>query len=109
LIKISDIPPGWRYTFHYIDFQKYTFEALLRNEMTGLTFTCAPNPLSPSGCACLVPSASAARCTFSGEDVLTYYEHNDVKFGVWLAVLFAILVAFKLTTYLILKLRGTRN
>jgi hypothetical protein len=22
LIKISDIPPGWRYTFHYIDFQK---------------------------------------------------------------------------------------
>ena len=77
--------------------------------MTGLTFNCATSPLSPNGCACLVPSASAANCTFSGEDVMTYYEHNDVKYGVWLAVLFAILVAFKLATYAILKIRGTRS
>ncbi|KAJ3360862.1 hypothetical protein HDU91_004259, partial [Kappamyces sp. JEL0680] len=108
LIKISDIPAGWRYTFHYIDFQKYTFEAILKNEMVGLTFQCQPNPAS-SGCSCMVPGAGNPQCTFSGEDVMSYYEHDDVKFGVWLAILLAILVVLKLGTYAVLKAKGTKS
>lgn len=108
LIKISDIPAGWRYTMHYIDFQKYTFESLLYNELTGLTFTCASNPRAPNSCSCLVPSSTPSTCTFSGSDVLKYYEHDNVKYGVWFAALVAIFVAFKIGTYLVLKLRGTK-
>jgi ABC-type multidrug transport system permease subunit len=106
LIKISDIPAGWRYTMHYIDFQKYTFESLLSNELTGLTFTCARTVANT--CSCLVPSSTPSTCTFSGNDVLAYYEHTDVKYWVWFLALVGILVVFKFATYLVLKLRGTK-
>jgi hypothetical protein len=106
---VSDVPPGWRYTFHYIDFQKYTFESLLKNEMTGLTFDCEPSPNSLSGCACMVPPANASDCSYSGEDVLKYYEHDDVKFGVWAAILIAIFVFFKLATWITLRIKDKRN
>jgi hypothetical protein len=108
LLKVSDVPAGWRYTFHYIDFQKYSFEALLKNEMTGLTFNCAPSPGSPSGCACMVPPSNATGCTFTGEDVMKYFEHDDVKYGVWAAILISILVAFKLGTWITMHAKDKR-
>jgi hypothetical protein len=106
LIRISDIPAFWRYTFHYIDFQKYAFEAMLKNEMTDITFNCAQGP---TGCACMVPGANLTSCTFTGNDVMNYYEHSDVKYGLWLGILFAILAFFKISTYLVLKIQGTKS
>src|SRR5271163_4560716 len=30
----------WKYTFHQIDYQRFTFEALVRNQMIGSNYTC---------------------------------------------------------------------
>lgn len=107
LIKISDIPAGWRYTLHYVDFQKYTFESLLSNELLGLTFTCAgasnSTRTASESCSCLVPSSTPSTCTFTGYDVLSYYEHTNVSYWLWFVALVAILFAFKFATFLVLK------
>jgi hypothetical protein len=58
---------------------RYAYEALLKNEMEGLIFDCAPSPFSPDGCACMIPSAMG-NCQFSGYDVMAYYEHSDVNY-----------------------------
>jgi hypothetical protein len=86
---------------------RYAYEALLKNEMEGLVFNCAPSPLSPGGCACMVPSAMG-NCKFSGYDVMAYYEHSDVNYGIWLLALFIILFVFKFATYITLKIRGSK-
>jgi hypothetical protein len=86
---------------------RYAYEALLKNEMEGLIFNCAPSPSSPGGCACMVPSA-LGNCQFSGNDVMAYYEHSNVSYGIWLVVLVALLIAFKLGTYITLKVRGNK-
>ena len=109
LIKISDIPAGWRFTLHYIDFQKYAFEALLKNEMTGLVFNCASPQTAGGQCACSVPSALNAVCKFNGQDVLKYYERDNVTYGAWLGYLLAIWAFFKIATYIVLKVRGVKS
>ena len=109
LIRISDIPAGWRYTLHYIDFQKYAFEALLKNEMTGLTFNCAPSTTNGTRCACAVPSTLNSNCKFQGQDVLSYYERANVEYGAWLGYLLAIWAFFKIATFIVLKVRGTKS
>lgn len=74
--------------------------------MTGLKFECAPFPNSISGCACMVPPANASDCSYTGEDVLKYFEHDDVRYGVWAAILIAILIVFKLATLATLRLQN---
>lgn len=105
-IQRQNLPPFWRYSFHYADFQKYAFEGLLKNEMLPNVFQCDQ---TPTGCFCLIPPANATACEFTGRDVLDFYGYTDIEDGKWVGILFAILAAFKLGTYVILKMRGTKT
>jgi len=102
-VQKKNIPAFWQQSFHQIDFQKYTYELLLTNELTGLEFKCDP---SPGGCACIIPSNSGntTGCSFTGEDVLAYYEYSDIPYEEWTPYLLAIFAFFKVATYIVLKI-----
>jgi ABC-type multidrug transport system permease subunit len=99
-IKASDIPPFWRFGFHYTNFQKYGYEAILKNEMEGISFNCSTKYV------CLVPPTDPNSGYFTGEELIVYYEHGNVQYGLWLLYLSIILLVFKLLTYLVLKFSG---
>jgi len=47
----------WRYTFYQIDYQRYAFGALVRNQMYGNTYACGDN------CECMFQTSLAAQPT----------------------------------------------
>lgn len=105
--------------FFQVDFQKYAYELLITNELSGLIFECDSGPRY-DGCQCNYPSFdylikygdggtgegnNKDICEFTGQDVLTYYEYEGVSFTTWCLYMFAIFVFFKLATYILLKIR----
>jgi ABC-type multidrug transport system permease subunit len=105
-VQKKNLPAFWRYSFHLIDFQKYGFEGLVRNEFLGKTFQC---DRVQNGCFCVVPSSAPSSCTFSGQDVLKFMDYEDINDGLWIGIMIAIFFVFKLGTYLVLKWRGTKQ
>jgi len=104
-VQKKNIPDFWRYSFHRIDFQKYAYELLISNEMTGLTFSCK-DP-STGSCACVVPSSKNATssCQFTGEDVLKFYDYADIDYTKWLIIMVVIFCVFKIGTIFLLKIQ----
>lgn len=102
-VRRSNMPNFWRYSFHQIDFQKYAFELLLTNELTGLNFSCGDS------CACMYPSSSNTPCSFTGKDVLNNFEYTDVVYWKWTVIMVAILAFFKLATYAVLKVGASKK
>ncbi|CAJ0746916.1 15613_t:CDS:1, partial [Entrophospora sp. SA101] len=39
-VRRDAIPKLWKWA-HYIDYQKYAFEAIIKNDFLGLTFDCS--------------------------------------------------------------------
>lgn len=104
-VQKKNIPAFWKNSFHQVDFQKYAYELLITNEMSGLTFNCEDD-----GCACVIPSvAGDSNCTFTGEDVLHYFESGDVSYTDWLLIMAGIFIFFKAMTYILLKIQTRKN
>ncbi|KAL2915623.1 hypothetical protein HK105_204808 [Polyrhizophydium stewartii] len=124
-VQRMNLPGFWRYSFHYIDFQKYAFEILVKNEFSeNMWFQCQRvGAVAPGGstaanataaitnaavqnpaCFCIFPSTrSTDGCSFNGLDIIDYYGYGEVNYGAWAGLMIAILVAFKIGTYLILR------
>ncbi|KAI8893947.1 P-loop containing nucleoside triphosphate hydrolase protein [Globomyces pollinis-pini] len=102
-VQKSNLPKFWYYTFHQVDFQKYAFELLLKNEFMGLILTCDS---VDDMCGCMFPRNDTSKCELTGEDVLKHFDYDSINIGNWILIMTAILVFFKLSTYLILKLQN---
>ncbi len=110
--RFDRIPWQWRW-LSYVDFQRYSFEALVANDLRGLRFNCdtminATHALPQPFCFYkpLSQGANATRSTFfTGEDILTEYGYQDVDIGNWAAVLVGIAVSFRILTYIVLRLK----
>ena len=50
----------WKYTFHQIDYQRFAFEALVRNQMVGSVYTC------DDSCHCQFVTSLAGQCQIDG-------------------------------------------
>src|SRR5271170_3493429 len=46
----------WKYTFYQIDYQRYAFSALIRNQMIGSVYECGAN------CECMLVTSLANQC-----------------------------------------------
>ncbi|KAI8923264.1 hypothetical protein BC831DRAFT_472068 [Entophlyctis helioformis] len=100
------MPAFYRYTFHYIDYQKYAFDALMKNEFgKDIRFDCDRIPNSDS-CFCNFPTSNTTVCSFDGAEVLKTYNQEDVNFYICAGALLAITLAFKLCTYLVMRPRA---
>jgi ABC-type multidrug transport system permease subunit len=78
-----DAIPKWLKFGHYSDYQKYAFEAIIKNDLVGLTFNCDPDPSGQSKCRCTFGVNSTETCTFSGQDVLNYYGYTEIDLLQW--------------------------
>jgi len=52
----------WKYTFYQIDYQRYAFVALVRNQMIGSVYTCG------SSCECMFPTGLVGKCLIDGNE-----------------------------------------
>ncbi|BGP16998.1 hypothetical protein JCM10213v2_005007 [Rhodosporidiobolus nylandii] len=102
-IRAASLPRFWYYTFHFIDFQKYAFELLVRNDFEGQTMPC---PVVDGSCLCPIASSLVpAQCAISGGDVLKNLEVSGVHDGLWVALLIVIIIILRLAMWAVLVLR----
>lgn len=104
-IRKSNIPGYWIWA-HYIDYQKYSFEGMAFNDFSGLTFQCQQNG---DECFCTFPRSDPSKCEFTGEDVLTYYDYENVKPWLWCLALVIMFFVFRIGFYLLLKFRNYKQ
>ena len=67
----------WKYTFYQIDYQRYAFSALVRNQMIGSIFQCG------LGCHCMYVTSLANQCLISGAEaveILGFVTENNLSY-----------------------------
>jgi hypothetical protein len=67
----------WKYTFYQIDYQRYAFSALTRNQMVGSVYTCGAN------CECMLVTSLANVCKIEGSEAATqlgYITSNNLSY-----------------------------
>jgi len=67
----------WKYTFYQIDYQRYVFSALVRNQMLGSVYQCG------SGCQCMYVTSLAGQCMIDGSEaaeILGYVTQNTLSY-----------------------------
>ena len=70
----------WKYTFHQIDYQRFAFEALVRNQMIGSIYTCG------DGCHCKFVTSLASQCLIDGSEAVEQLGYKtDIKVSYVLA------------------------
>ncbi|KAJ7485788.1 P-loop containing nucleoside triphosphate hydrolase protein [Mycena latifolia] len=104
MIKARSLPRFWFYSFHYLDYQRYTFELLANSDFRGLSFECGT--IVNGTCICAYPSSTPETCTVSGADVLEYLEIGDISYGAWATIVVAITLIYRIALYFALKVRS---
>ncbi|RIA93968.1 ABC transporter [Glomus cerebriforme] len=95
---------------NYIDYQKYSFEAIVKNDLVGLTFNCDPDPSGQTTCLCNYGGVEATKtCKFTGQEVLNSYGYTDINLYEWALALLGLILAFRIGFYLILLFRKNRH
>ncbi|GAA5862294.1 hypothetical protein JCM8547_007591 [Rhodosporidiobolus lusitaniae] len=106
-IRATSLPKFWYYTFHFIDYQTFSFELLVRNDFLGRTLDCPV--LADGACNCPIPSSlytgAAETCAISGEDVMQNLDIAGVSDGLYVGILLIIAVVFRLLMWGVLVWR----
>ncbi|KAF9517568.1 hypothetical protein BS47DRAFT_508963 [Hydnum rufescens UP504] len=105
LVRTASLPRFWYYWAHWIDYQTYAFNLLVRNDFESETFTCAT--LANGSCHCSVPSSLIAKgqCAVTGADVLQSLGIPHFSPGLYAGILLAICFVYRLAFYLVLAFR----
>ncbi|CAG8650269.1 6595_t:CDS:2 [Funneliformis caledonium] len=102
----KNIPKAWKWA-HYVDYQKYAFEGIVKNDLSGLTFLCEK---TDQGCFCLHGGETAIKnCNFSGQNILDDLGYGEVVIYKWVFALVGLVLAFRVGFYLALLLRKNRH
>jgi ABC-type multidrug transport system ATPase subunit len=84
----------WRYTFHQIDYQRYTFEAMMNNEFLKRLYHC--DTLSDGSCSCLYSSPLEDQCLISGSVILQNYSVAEIHMWKWVIITLSIIAFMRL-------------
>lgn len=89
----------WYYTFYQIDYQRYVFDGLMRNEFLFRVYGCAANAAGSGG-------APELPCQVDGSAILKQYGLNgSFNPGVYVAILLAITIVMRMMTYFVLRMK----
>jgi len=102
-VKATSLPRFWYYWAHWIDFQTFAFQLLVRNDVKGLVFTC---PNVDGNCLC--PFASSlvpAQCALSGQDLVNNLGYQGANDGLYIGILLIIIVFYRLAMWGVLVIR----
>lgn len=82
-------------------YRSYVFQGMMVNEFSRRTYACDHN------CVCMYHSPLATQCQIPGQAVLDTYGYKPGNTGKWVGILLAIILAYRLLTWLVLQLRRT--
>ena len=104
---VRELPAFWYYWAHFIDYQTFAFQILVKNDFSGLTFPCAGS-VSGNTCQCSFPSSliSQGICAVRGEDVLESLGFNGISIRLYAFILLIITFVYRIIFYVILKLQS---
>jgi hypothetical protein len=103
-IRAANLPRFWYYWAHWIDYETFAFDLLVKNDLRGLTFACQGS-IAAGDCNCSFPSSliSKGMCAVSGEDVLEALQINSFSVGLYASILVIILVVYRVLFYTVLR------
>lgn len=106
-IKARSLPRFWYYSFHFMDFQTFAFDILVKNDLVGEVFRCNSAFLPDGTCNCVYPASQATldaygQCAVSGQDVIDYLEFGGIPVGGYAGILVGIIVLYRIFLYLAL-------
>ncbi|GAA5850639.1 hypothetical protein JCM9279_006370 [Rhodotorula babjevae] len=96
-IRSTSLPRFWYYTFHWVNYQTFAFDLLVRNDFSGRTLPCGVD--AAGACLCPIESsllATTGQCAISGNDVLQDLDIAGVSDGLYVGLLIIIIVVFRL-------------
>lgn len=105
-IRAVNLPRFWYYWAHWIDYETFAFDILVKNDFTDLVFSCQGS-VAEGNCNCSFPSSLIKEgvCAVKGEDVLKALEIDGISIGLYASILVAILVVYRVLFYVVLKLQ----
>lgn len=106
LVHVDQLNVFWRYVFSYIDYQSYVFRGMMINEFNQRRYDCGLP--TANGCQCMYAAEILdGRCSIDGKDILKMYGYDTVSLGSKVAIMFGIIVGYRLLGYLVLYVRRT--
>ncbi|KAF3935963.1 hypothetical protein ABW19_dt0206915 [Dactylella cylindrospora] len=91
----------WKYWARYIDYQAYVFQGMMVNEFSRRNYECG------SDCHCMYSTPLESECKIDGDGVLEVYGYSTGKNGEWAGILIAIIFAYRLLAWAVLKIKKT--
>ena len=100
MVSPSVLNAFWKYTFYWINYQRFTFQGMMFNEfIPQRVFTCG------SSCRCMYSSALESQCQIAGDAVLKAIGYGEENKSLWVGLLIAIIFLFRFGTYVVLKIQ----
>jgi len=99
--------PAWVYYWaHFINFETFSFQLLVKNDLTGLIFPCEGS-VAEGNCQCSFQSSliSQGICALKGEDVVQDLGFAGISTTLYAFILVIIIVVYRLMFYMVLKLQ----
>ncbi|GAA5822943.1 hypothetical protein JCM5353_007906 [Sporobolomyces roseus] len=95
-IRTSSLPRFWFYVVHWIDYQTYSFNLLVKNDFAGQILDC---PIIDGICSCPIPSSlTPTQCALSGEDIVRNLNISGSE-GMSVGLLILICLVFRFLFY----------
>jgi hypothetical protein len=86
LVTPTTLNVFWRYTFYQIDYQRYVFSALVRNQMVKSVYTCGDS------CECMFVTSLAKQCMIDGTEAAQALGYTTDNSRAYVLYLFSVLM-----------------
>jgi len=103
LRPVNGLNPFWRYVFHYIDYQTYVFQGMMRNEFERRTYSC--RRITEGMCDCDYDTVLKAECLVRGDAIPASYGLSVRSTGTSIAAMVAIIISYRLLAWLALAMK----
>ncbi|KDN36243.1 P-loop containing nucleoside triphosphate hydrolase protein [Tilletiaria anomala UBC 951] len=102
---MRNLPSFWYSWAHWIDYQTFAFQLLVKSDFTGLIFPCEGN-IAASSCHCTFSSSliAAGQCAVDGSDVIKSLGYEGASFVFYAFIIVIITVFYRLAFYSVLRL-----
>jgi len=102
-IKATSLPRFWYYWAHWIDYETFAFQLLVRNDVRGLTFQC---PVINGSCLCPFESSlTPGQCALAGDDIVKNLGYQGANDGLYVGILLIIILFYRVMTWVVLVIR----
>lgn len=99
LVQENVLNVFWYYTFYWIDYQRYVFQGMMFNQFETSVYDCGSN------CQCMYSSELQGQCKIAGKAILESLGYGTKDVGLWIGIVWVVIVVMRLATYVVLKLR----